>query len=71
LRFLLDEGLSPRVAAAGGGRRQTRPADDFGTLLARSGDTIPSVILFRGEVTRPRAAHPDQSPKAQGTGLFS
>lgn len=25
---------------------------DFGTLLARSGDTLPSVILFRGEVTR-------------------
>jgi predicted nuclease of predicted toxin-antitoxin system len=25
---------------------------DFGTLLARSGDAVPSVIVFRGEVTR-------------------
>ncbi len=25
---------------------------DFGTLLAYSGDATPSVVLFRGEVTR-------------------
>jgi predicted nuclease of predicted toxin-antitoxin system len=25
---------------------------DFGTLLAHSGDSIPSVVLFRGNVTR-------------------
>lgn len=25
---------------------------DFGTLLAHSGDAIPNVVLFRGEVTR-------------------
>jgi predicted nuclease of predicted toxin-antitoxin system len=81
LRFLLDEGLSPRVAqllseaghdavhardigltsaadpvvlqAAVDDERVLVTLDtDFGTLLARSGDAIPSIILFRGEVTR-------------------
>jgi predicted nuclease of predicted toxin-antitoxin system len=81
LRFLLDESLSPRLAAtlsAAGhdavharDRGLTSATDplvlqaavddirvlltldtDFGTLLARSGDTVASVGLFRGEVTR-------------------
>jgi predicted nuclease of predicted toxin-antitoxin system len=81
LRFLLDEGLSPRVAQllteAGhdavhardvGLTSATDPVvlqaaiedqrvlvtldTDFGTLLSRSGDTVPSIILLRGEVTR-------------------
>jgi predicted nuclease of predicted toxin-antitoxin system len=81
LRFLLDEGLSPRVggllADAGQDAVHARDLDlrsaadpvilqaavdshrvlltldtDFGTLLAHSGDSIPSVVLFRGNVTR-------------------
>lgn len=81
MRFLLDEGISPRVvdllgaaghdvvhvrgiglqstpdptvlAAALGQRRILVTLDtDFGALLALSGAEQPSVILFRGEVTR-------------------
>lgn len=81
MRFLLDESLSPRVAAIlnAAGHDAVHARDhgltsatdplvlqaavedtrvlltldtDFGTLLARSGDAVPSVVLFRGEVTR-------------------
>jgi predicted nuclease of predicted toxin-antitoxin system len=81
LKFLLDEGLSPKVcgplvadghdavhardlglksAADPVVLQAARDADrvlltldtDFGTLLAHSGDSIPSVVLFRGNVTR-------------------
>lgn len=81
MRFLLDEGLSPRVAAllsgAGHDARHVRDLGlasandptvlraaledervlltldtDFGTLLAHSGAALPSVVLFRGDVTR-------------------
>jgi len=81
LRFLLDEGLSPRVldllraaghdvvharhiglqsavdsvvlAAALEQDRVLLTVDtDFGSLLAFSGAWQPSVVLFRGEVTR-------------------
>lgn len=81
MRFLLDEGLSPRVAdilasvghdvqhvrdlglasaidsvvlqAALNDERVLLTLDtDFGTLLAHSGAALPSVVLFRGDVTR-------------------
>lgn len=81
MRFLLDEGLSPRVAellrdaghdavhaSAVGLTSATDPVvlqralddgrvlltldTDFGALLAHSGAAVPSVVLFRGEVTR-------------------
>jgi predicted nuclease of predicted toxin-antitoxin system len=81
VRFLLDEGLSPRVAdilasvghdvqhvrdlglasaidsvvlqAALNDERVLLTLDtDFGTLLAHSGAALPSVVLFRGDVTR-------------------
>jgi predicted nuclease of predicted toxin-antitoxin system len=81
LKFLLDEGLSPRVGGllADAGHDAVHARDlglrsaadpvilqaavdshrvlltldtDFGTLLAHSGDSIPSVVLFRGNVTR-------------------
>lgn len=81
MRFLLDEGLSPRVAhlltaaghdsvhardlglksapdqvvlrSAADDRRVLLTLDtDFGALLAHSGDSVPSVVLFRGNVTR-------------------
>lgn len=81
MRFLLDQGLSPRfgdlLAAADHDTVHARDLGlstapdpvilqsalddarvlvtldtDFGTLLAHSGAAIPSVVLFRGEVTR-------------------
>jgi len=81
LKFLLDEGLSPRVldllrdtghdvvhvrdvglqsapdpvvlaAALEQGRVLITLDTDFGALLALSGARQPSVVLFRGEVTR-------------------
>lgn len=81
MRFLLDEGLSPRLvdplAAAGhdvvhvrnlgltsapdpvilahaeAERRVLLTLDtDFGALVAHSRATVPSIILFRGSVTR-------------------
>lgn len=81
MRFLLDEGLSPRVASiladAGHDAQHVRDLGlasasdpvvldaardhervlltldtDFGTLLAHSGAALPSVVLFRGDVTR-------------------
>lgn len=81
MRFLLDEGLSPRVAtlladadhdavhvrdlglasasdpvvlqAALDAERVLLTLDtDFGRLLAHSGAALPSVVLFRGEITR-------------------
>lgn len=81
MRFLLDEGSSPRVAdvlsgaghdvrhvrdlglAGGSGADVLQAAadddrvlltldTDFGTLLAHSGAGLPSVVLFRGDVTR-------------------
>lgn len=81
MRFLLDEGMSPRVAevlsGAGHDARHVRDLGlasandpivlqaardddrvlltldtDFGALLAHSGAALPSVVLFRGDVTR-------------------
>lgn len=81
MRFLLDEGLSPRVAdllaVAGHDVVHVRDIDlksapdpiilgravedqrvlitldtDFGALVAHSQATVPSIVLFRGEVTR-------------------
>jgi predicted nuclease of predicted toxin-antitoxin system len=81
LRFLLDEGLSPRLvdllAAAGHDVVHVRAIGlisapdpvilgravddqrvlitldtDFGALVAHSRATVPSIVLFRGEVTR-------------------
>lgn len=41
------------LRAAADDRRVLLTLDtDFGTLLARSGDAIPSVVLLRGNVTR-------------------
>ncbi len=81
MRFLLDEGLSPRVAdllgAAGHDVVHVRDIDlksapdpiilsraiaerrvlitldtDFGALVAHLHATVPSIVLFRGDVTR-------------------
>lgn len=81
MRFLLDEGLSPRLvdllAAAGHDVVHVRAIGlisapdpvilgravddqrvlitldtDFGALVAHSRATVPSIVLFRGEVTR-------------------
>ena len=81
MRFLLDEGLAPRLAglltaadhdaihardvgltsaldplvlaaAVEQGRVLVTLDTDFGALIALSGATLPSVVLFRGDVTR-------------------
>ena len=85
MRFLLDESISPLVAAplAAAGHDVVHARDiglrsapdssvlaaavnedrtlvtldtDFGALIAESGAELPSVVLFRGNVTRQPAA---------------
>ena len=67
MKFLLDEGMAPRVAAllSAEGHEAAHVRDmglsdsvlitldtDFGALIAHSGVALPSVLLFRGDVTR-------------------
>ncbi|MBK5221391.1 MAG: DUF5615 family PIN-like protein [Acidimicrobiia bacterium] len=55
MRFLLDDSAADPVVlqfALDHDRVLLTVDTDFGTLLAHSGDVVPSVVLFRGDVTR-------------------
>lgn len=49
MRFLIDESVSHRLVLI-------TLDTDFGVLIAHSGAELPSIVLFRGNVSRPPAA---------------